>query len=54
MSKISSRTTLPNISSTPNISYAQRYEHMTKLANYGELNEAQIWKEYEKLRTCLK
>lgn len=27
---------------------------MTKLANYSELNEGQIWKEYEKLRACLK
>ena len=27
---------------------------MTKLANYAEMNETQIWKEYEKLRACLK
>ena len=27
---------------------------MTKIANYNEMNEPQIWKEYEKLRSCLK
>jgi hypothetical protein len=27
---------------------------MTKLANYSEMTENQIWKEYEKLRACLK
>jgi hypothetical protein len=27
---------------------------MTKLANYNEMTENQIWKEYEKLRACLK
>lgn len=36
------------------MTYGQRYEHMTKLANYSELTEMQIWKEYEKLRACLK
>lgn len=35
---------LPNISTPNTISYAQRYEHMTKIANYAELNEQQIWK----------
>jgi hypothetical protein len=30
-------TSLPNIASTQ-VSYSQRYEHMTKLANYNELN----------------
>ena len=49
----SSRGSLPTISN-PQLTYSQRYEHMTKLANYAELNEAQIWKEYEKLRACLK
>lgn len=48
-----SRSTLPTISN-PQLSYSQRYEHMTKLANYNEMNETQIWKEYEKLRACLK
>lgn len=45
---------LPNISSTQGMSYAQRYQHMTKIANYNEMNESQIWKQYEKLRICLK
>lgn len=45
-SQNTSRMVLPNISSTPQISYAQKYEHMTKLANYNEMNESQIWKEY--------
>lgn len=45
-SQNTSRMVLPNITSTPQLSYAQRYEHMTKLANYNELNEGQIWKEY--------
>ena len=40
-----SRGALPTISN-PQLTYSQRYEHMTKLANYGELNETQIWKEY--------
>lgn len=40
-----SRGSLPTISN-PQLSYTQRYEHMTKLANYSELNETQIWKEY--------
>lgn len=39
------RSSLPNISN-PQLSYSQRYEHMTKLANYNEMNESQIWKEY--------
>lgn len=34
-----SRMVLPNItSSSPQLSYTLRYEHMTKLANYNELN----------------
>jgi len=40
-----SRSSLPTIAN-PQLSYSQRYEHMTKLANYNEMNEAQIWKEY--------
>jgi len=32
--KAASRTSLPNISN-PQLSYSQRYEHMTKLANYN-------------------
>lgn len=48
-----SRGNLPTISN-PQMTYGQRYEHMTKLANYAELTETQIWKEYEKLRACLK
>lgn len=45
MSKLTNRSNfLPNITSTPSLSYTQRYEHMTKLANYNELNEGQIWK----------
>lgn len=32
----SSRSSLPTISN-PQLSYSQRYEHMTKLANYNEL-----------------
>jgi len=48
-----SRGSLPTISN-PQMTYGQRYEHMTKLANYSELTEMQIWKEYEKLRACLK
>ena len=51
--KDSSRTSLPNISN-PQINYSHRYEHMTKLANYNEMHELQILKEYEKLRACLK
>lgn len=53
--KSTSRSTyLPNIT-TPSVeSYAQHYEHMTKIANYNEMNEGQIWKEYEKLRMALK
>lgn len=39
-------TYLPNITSAQTISYSQRYEHMTKIANYNEMNEGQIWKEY--------
>ena len=37
------RTSLPTINN-PNLTYSQRYEHMTKLANYSEMNEMQIWK----------
>lgn len=51
---ISRSSYLPSISSTPTASYAQKYELMTKIANYNEMNESQIWKEYEKLRICLK
>lgn len=51
--KGNSRSSLPTISN-PQLSYSQRYEHMTKLANYSEMTENQIWKEYEKLRACLK
>ncbi len=29
-------TYLPNITSAQSLSYAQRYEHMTKIANYNE------------------
>lgn len=35
---------LPNITSPQVLSYSQRYEHMTKIANYNEMNEGQIWK----------
>ena len=38
-----SRGSLPTISN-PQLSYSQRYEHMTKIANYSEMNETQIWK----------
>ena len=50
----SKSTYLPNISTPTVESYAQHYEHMTKIANYNEMNEGQIWKEYEKLRMALK
>ena len=33
----STRGSLPTINN-PQLSYSQRYEHMTKLANYAELN----------------
>lgn len=47
----SKSTHLPNISAygqtnSGGLSYSQRYEHMTKIANYSEMQEAQIWKEY--------
>lgn len=32
-----SRGSLPTISN-PQLNYSQRYEHMTKLANYSEMN----------------
>jgi len=35
--KDSSKNSLPNISN-PQVTYSQRYEHMTKLANYNEMN----------------
>ena len=33
----SSRSAFPTISN-PQLTYSQRYEHMTKLANYAEMN----------------
>lgn len=41
---VSRSTYLPAISSPQTISYAQKYEHTTKMTNYNELNESQIWK----------
>lgn len=44
----------PSINGPQPNSYSQKYSHMTKISNYTEMNQPQIWKQYEKLRICLK
>lgn len=35
-------------------SYAERFHYITKTVNYEEMNDQAVWREYEKLRDCLK
>lgn len=41
-------------SSITSVTYAERFHYITKTVNYDELSDQAIWREYEKLRECLK
>lgn len=36
------------------VTYAERFHYITKTVNYDEMNDPAVWREYEKLRDCLK
>lgn len=41
-------------SSATTVTYAERFHYITKTVNYDEMNDQAVWREYEKLRDCLK
>jgi hypothetical protein len=44
-----------HLKATPTqLAYTERFHYITKTSNYEEMSDQAIWREYEKLRDCLR